>query len=329
MFAIPNLYVEIVAAALFLLTSALVVTAVVVTKRSAARSCIWGAFLSVIAAVHLMMVAYKGEKAYPWLISRPDMSVSFKTKQTNDRIGGAEIQDCAECPVVVVVPSGWFTMGAGKDDSEARPQELPARPIRIGRDYAIGRSEITVRQFETFLVATKHAVPACWATANTKGAAEAGAACISWNDASAYVAWLSNLTGKTYRLPSAAEWEYAARAGSGLPYPNAGTTASGLQRVSLGAAAKKPNFFGLHDVNGGVAELTQDCWSETLNPVPVDGSAYQPTADAACGRRVVKDGMNTEDGSRARFSARRSISKDKAVSGVGFRVARELDRGAR
>jgi formylglycine-generating enzyme required for sulfatase activity len=105
--------------------------------------------------------------------------------------------------------------------------------------------------------------------------------------------------------------------------PTAGvsTATAGTAAVAAGV----PNYFGLYDVNGGAAELTQDCWSATLGPVPADGSALDH--GPGCDQRVVKDGIWSEETSRARFSARRSIAPDKGVAGVGFRVARDLDRG--
>jgi formylglycine-generating enzyme required for sulfatase activity len=242
---------------------------------------------------------------------------------------GDIVRDCDQCPAVVVIPAGWFTMGAGPDDADARPQELPARSMRITREIAIGQTEVTVGQFEAFLLASGHPVPACWAA--NAGGRNAAATCVSWHDAAAYLRWLTALTGRNYRLPTAAEWEYAARAGSGLAYPLAATGdqqrppgVSAANATDAAVAKGAANYFGLYDVNGGVAELTQDCWSDTLAPVPGDGSALASGADGSCSGYVVKDGSWAEVPERARYSARRSIRADKAMIGVGFRVAREL-----
>jgi formylglycine-generating enzyme required for sulfatase activity len=243
---------------------------------------------------------------------------------------------------MIVIPSGWFTMGANANDPLARPQELPARTVRLTRDFAIGQTEVTVHQFETFLVSSGHPVPACWAT--NGGGANAAATCVSWNDASAYTRWLKKETGRSYRLPTAAEWEYAARAGSGQAYPvasepvvaqrvNFGSTevnrrlpdgVSGASEQNREVAQGTPNYFGLYDVNGGAAELTQDCWTATLNNVSSEGVAADTRTNCD---RVIKDGMWSEETKRARYSARRAISPDKAIAGVGFRVVRELDHG--
>jgi formylglycine-generating enzyme required for sulfatase activity len=245
---------------------------------------------------------------------------------------------------VVVIPAGWFRMGASANDGKARPQELPAKTVRLPRDFAIGQTEVTVRQFETFLVSTGHPVPACW---SANGGGNAAATCVSWQDAVAYAGWLNKITGRRYRLPTAAEWEYAARAGSGQAHPVAADQTASVQRVSFSpssaaeaparadgvssasdrnsaVALGAPNYFGLYDVNGGAAELTQDCWTPTLDAVSGEGAVA--AASPACDR-VVKDGMWSEDAARARYSARRSINPDKAVAGVGFRVVRELSHG--
>jgi formylglycine-generating enzyme required for sulfatase activity len=290
-------------------------------RRAVGLSCATAAG-AVITLALTSSAATSGAKV-PYIETLLVPSFASKTGQ------GDIVRDCDQCPAVIVIPAGWFTMGAASGDAEARPQELPARSMRITREFAIGQTEVTVGQFESFLLASGHPVPPCWAA--NAGGRTAAASCVSWHDATAYLRWLTALTGRTYRLPTAAEWEYAARAGSGLAYPLATTVGQqGSPGVSLASASDPavgkgaPNYFGLYDINGGVAELTQDCWSETLIPVPGDGSAFVPGVNGSCAGYVVKDGGWAEVRDRARYSARRSISPDKAMIGVGFRVAREL-----
>jgi formylglycine-generating enzyme required for sulfatase activity len=338
--------IEILAAALLIATAVLVLIATNARQRQLARHATYLGLATVAGALAAAFAAYAGDTFQPGK-QRPTLAVT--TGNSTARAHGEVIRDCENCPSVVVIPAGWFTIGASADDAGARPQELPARAIRVARDFAIGQTEVTVRQFEAFLVASRHPVPACWAS--NGGGSDAAATCVSWNDAVAYAKWLSAATGRAYRLPTAAEWEYAARAGSGLPYPVAGPIsgsgsmpAGNLHRTSFQpqtAAAKPdgvstanagntavaggtPNHYGLYDVNGGAAELTQDCWSETLSAIPADGSAHDI---AGCSERVVKDGIWFEDATRARFSARRAIAAGKPVEGVGFRIVREINYG--
>lgn len=347
---------EVLAVTLLLATAVFALIATNARKPILARSALWLAFVTVAGAVYALVtngvangakvpestVATRSDAQAP---ARPVSKLMSFTGSSNTaaKKRGDHLHDCEQCPTLVVVPSGWFVMGASANDTNARPHELPAKTIRLTRDFAIGQTEVTVRQFEAFLVSTGHPVPACWAT--NGGGPNSAATCVSWQDATAYSRWLKKISGRSYRLPTAAEWEYAARAGSGQPYPMATDTAA-VQRVSLGRANSasgnlpngvsgahvdntavaqgSPNYFGLYDVNGGAAELTQDCFSPTLASVSSTGIAAD--AGPTC-ERVIKDGMWSEDTSRARFSARRSISPDKAIVGVGFRVVRELNRG--
>ena len=167
------------------------------------------------------------------------------SQPTNQRIvldsSGRPFRDCADCPEMVVVPAGRFRMGdlAGVGDANERP----VREVRIARDFALGRHEVTVGQFRQFALATGHHTDAerdsdrgCWTMeipTRSKLDWTAGrswrsleyqieddqpVACVSWRDAQAYVGWLSERAGKPYRLPSESEWEYAARARSETKY---------------------------------------------------------------------------------------------------------------
>ncbi len=341
----PLSQLETLAAVLLMATAVLALIATNARKKLLARSALWLSIATVTGAALSLFSMYNS-------LTRPTTStdvapasirklVAFSDAGNSaTRKRGDIVVDCEQCPPMVVVSSGWFMMGASANDPHARPQELPARTVRLTRDFAIGQTEVTVKQFEAFLVSSGHPVPACWAT--NGGGADSAATCVSWHDASAYTRWLKKITGRTYRLPTAAEWEYAARAGSGQPYPVA-SDSSAVQRVSLDTSARSlpdgvsatgaqnlsvalgtPNYFGLYDVNGGAAELTQDCWTASLNAVSSEGIAAE--TGASCDR-VIKDGMWSEDTKRARFSARRAVSPDKAIAGVGFRVVRELDQG--
>lgn len=281
---------------------------------------------------------------------------------------GSVLRDCAQCPELVVVPAGEFRMGA-EGGEEGRP-EGPVRLVHITRAFALGRYEVTQAQFAAFVAATgrqmgggcqvwegKWRTPAeaDWTNPGygRMPFADEPVACASWDDADAYVQWLSRRTGRRYRLPSEAEWEYAARAGSTADYywvdmgedadagachhanvyDRSGARANGFPWApfdcddGFGRVAPvgsfRPNAFGLHDMIGNVWEWVADCYQAPYPAAPVDGSAVQP-AGGSCGKRGVRGGSWITRPSRQRVSFRGRDPADARYSFFGFRVAREL-----
>jgi len=230
----------------------------------------------------------------------------------------------------VVIPEGHFQMGSPDDEAGRNQDEGPTHDVNIAKPFALGRYEVTFAEYDQ-CVSEK----GCGHRPDDEGWGRGNRPVIgvSWNDAQAYVQWLSGKTGKAYRLPSEAEWEYAARAGSPVAYPWGGEIGSGLahcdgcgsewdnkQTAPVGRFAA--NRFGLHDTVGNVWEWVEDCWNESYGGAPADGSAWR-TGD--CGRRVVRGGSwrYIPDGAR-------SANRNRFVAGVrdvilGFRVARELE----
>ena len=246
-------------------------------------------------------------------------------REVDENSVGAPFKDCPDCPEMVTVPKGAFVMGSRDDDPAARPEEQPSRLVRIPNRFAVGRFEITQGQYAAFVRETQFVAATCDRNAPASAAtANHPKACVSWNDAVAYVAWLSNKTGRAYRLPSEAEWEYAARAGrsdrrgeraGAIPASfDFGGRATGLRNVG----SSPSNIFDLHDMQGNVAELVDDCWQTN---VPFGVAVIRA---GACNIRTLKDGAWSEAAEYLRPAARRPVPADAARDTIGFRVVREV-----
>ncbi len=245
----------------------------------------------------------------------------------------ATIKDCADCPEMVLIPAGEFTMGSPKTESH-RGAETP-HAVAIAAPFAASRFEITFAQWDACVAdggCDGYRPDAPW------GRGRMPVVNVSWKNATAYAAWLSRKTGHAYRLLSEADWEFAARGGSAAPFAY-GETLSPLaanfdasQKTSLnpqgpmrGKAVKvgsfKPNAFGLYDVHGNVWEWVQDCWNDDYGPaLPADG---KPALTGDCSGRILRGGSWEDGAADVRAAARvASAATDRSWSD-GIRVARE------
>ena len=235
---------------------------------------------------------------------------------------GESFTDCQGCGEMVIVPAGAFDMGSTAE------YENPAHRVTIAKPFAIGRYEVTFDQWDR-CVEEK----GCKAQPDDRdwGRGERPAINVSWEDAKAFVAWLSQKTGRTYRLPSEAEWEYAARAGTNTAFwwgRDVGsrqancrecTTGSGQQTSSVGSY--QPNAFGLYDTAGNAAEWVEDCWNDNYRGAPKDGSAW---TSGQCRLRVLRGGAYDSPAKAVRSTARFRYDTDVRYQANGFRVVREL-----
>jgi formylglycine-generating enzyme required for sulfatase activity len=212
----------------------------------------------------------------------------------------------------------------GSEDFET---EQPVHTVVIPKPFAIGRNEVTYAQWDACL-----ADGCCggWRPDDHGGdRTNLPVSDVSWIDAHSYLDWLSGKSGHRYRLPSEAEWEYAARGGSATPYWWGDTAGTGHANCrgcggdgrSSPIGAYPPNGFGLHDVAGNVAEWVEDCWNDTYAAAPRDGAAK---VTGVCKQRVVRGG-SFDTGPRYVRSASRFLNQ----AGLryytnGFRVARDL-----
>ena len=211
--------------------------------------------------------------------------------------------------------------------------ERPQQSVTIPHPFEVSRHEITRAQFKYFLDnnPTLDAHSNWGDPAYFEQNAMHPAIFVSWNDAKAYVAWLSELTGQTYRLLSEAEWEYMARDGTTSPYHFGNMISTEQANYGRGSTTVvgsfDPNAWGLHDVHGNVYEWVEDCWHQNYNTTPpLDGSAWS-TGCSITANRVIRGGswVSYLDSSFLRSAGRTSKVYRINSNSLGFRIARTLD----
>jgi formylglycine-generating enzyme required for sulfatase activity len=246
---------------------------------------------------------------------------------------GSDFKECASrCPTMVVVPAGKFTMGSPETD-QSDPSRLhnerPQHEVTIAKPFAVGRTEVTFAEWDTCVAAS-----ACpnvpdygW------GRGDQPVINVSWDLAKQYIAWLSRIIGKEYRLLTEAEWEYAARAGNPTLFSFGDDPAQldqyawysensvGLMTHPVGG--KRPNDFGLYDMHGNVSEWVEDIWHEDYDGAPSDGSAWLSPADPAS-RRVQRGGAWLNEPKILRSARRFGDATVVRGNDLGFRLARTL-----
>jgi formylglycine-generating enzyme required for sulfatase activity len=233
------------------------------------------------------------------------------------------IRDCPTCPELALVPAGTLMMGA----TDGFVFETPVHEVTISKAFFIGRREVTFDEWDACL-----REGGCQYQPGDRGQGRGlrPASDLDWNDAKSFVAWLSRKTGKTYRLPTEAEWEYAARAGTKTAFywGNAiekdrancvGCNSQALnQTVATGTFP--PNPLGLLDMAGNAAEWVEDCWDNNYKAAPKDGSAL---TKPDCRERVLRGGSFNNDQRFVRTAARFKYDFDVRYYTNGFRVVRE------
>ncbi len=239
------------------------------------------------------------------------------------RAAGTVFRDCDGCPEMVVIPAGSFQMGC-VSGSECEDYAQPVHEVTVG-SFALSKYEVTFEEYDRFTYPNKVGDMG-W------GRERRPVIFVSWDDAQEYVAWLSAETGASYRLPSEAEWEYAARAGTTTIYGwgdefgrnRARCGECGNERDSDGTVpvgSFGANAWGLHDMFGNVEEWVQDCWNRTYRGAPADGSAWERRA---CGRRVLRGGSWFNGRWVLRAASRSTYPSGNPSAQIGIRVARTL-----
>ncbi len=241
-------------------------------------------------------------------------------------------KDCDDCPEMVVVPPGNFLMG--DLHGVGYFSEKSIRAVRIDYVFAVGKFEVTFDEWT-----------ACVSDGGCNGyrpddlgwgRSDRPVVHVSWQDAKAYVKWLSRKTDKTYRLLSEAEWEYAARATSRTMFPWGNSIGSGYancdgcgsvwdDNLTAPVGSFTPNAFGLHDMHGNVYEWVEDCWHSDYEGAPSDGSAW--TSGGICLVRILRGGSYDDTPVLVRSANRDgNIASDRYNLFSGIRVARTLSR---
>jgi formylglycine-generating enzyme required for sulfatase activity len=263
-------------------------------------------------------------------------------------------KDCPDCPEMVVVPAGHFTMGSPAGEEDRYDTEGPQHEVTIGKSFAVGRFAITRGEYAAFVREMNHAIgEKCYTYEGNKWEERSGRSfrnpgffqddghpivCVNWDDAKAYTAWLSKKTGKGYRLLSEAEREYVTRAGATTTfwwggsirttqanyngnYPYGSGSKGEYRKHTVAVDSFEPNPWGLFNVHGNVWEWTEDCWHENYQGAPADGSAW---TSGDCSRRVSRGGSWFHYPRTLRSAYRGGDPTGGRYFSQGFRLARTL-----
>jgi formylglycine-generating enzyme required for sulfatase activity len=233
------------------------------------------------------------------------------------------LRDCEGCPELTLIAPGTFEMGA----NELYEFEKPVHTVTIRNAFYLGLREVTFEEWDACIDQG-----GCTHRPNDRGLGRGKRPVtdIHWNDANAYLTWLSARTGQRYRLPSEAEWEYAARGGTTTTYPWGATMVKErancvgcnepTRRQAVETGQFPANGFGLYDMAGNAAEWVADCWSDSYRATPRDGTAVNPPG---CRERVLRGGSFNNDPRYLRSAARFKYEADVRFFTNGFRVLRE------
>jgi formylglycine-generating enzyme required for sulfatase activity len=255
---------------------------------------------------------------------------------------GSSFRDCNQCPEMVILPVGQFMMGSPTDEADRYDNEGPQHSVRIAAPIAMAKFEVTFDEWDACVAAQAcaHAADMGW------GRGKRPVINVTYQQAVGYADWLSQKTGKKYRLPTEAEWEYAARAGSttahwwrradkdSCDYANIADRRVKIKHKSkqifdcddgypetAPAGRHKPNAFGLHDMLGNVWEWVADCYNAGYAVAPTDGSAWSA---GDCSRRIFRGGSWYSNPGDVRLAQRDSDIETAAFNDLGFRLARSL-----
>jgi len=258
---------------------------------------------------------------------------------TGQSAARAPIQDCRDaCPEMILIPAGEFSMGSPPTEEGRDPPEGPLHKVRIS-SFWVGKFDVTVSQYSRFIAETHHyngdtcneMTHLNWRNPGFPQEGSSPVVCVNFVDAQAYVAWLSKKTGHAYRLLSEAEHEYVNRAGASTAFwwgPTvgannancAGCGSSWDRKRTSPVGSFPPNPFGLYDTTGNVYVWVSDCWNDTYDSAPDNGSA---NLEGDCARRGLRGGGWGSSVPHLRAAFRLADPSGARHDNMGFRVARD------
>ncbi len=304
------------------------------------------------------------------MLLSPMLAKSEELPVSKDASATESFKDCGVCPELVRIPPGSFTMGSTEEEttraqmkSDRARYEKPQLQISIDYSFAIGRYEVMIDEFAAFVDETGYKAKGCfemrgqgwgmnprayWRDPGYPVTGRYPAGCLNSKDSQAYIGWLTEKTGQSYRFPSEAEWEYVARIGldevqvwteasseacelfNGADASFAATFQNKWRTfecddgygVTAPAGSYRPNNWGMYDVFGNVSEWTQDCFSPNHENAPVDGSAKRTRT---CSALVSKGGSWAGEPGYFRPAVRIRTTKNARGIGFGLRVLREIE----
>ncbi len=267
----------------------------------------------------------------------PGSAAQSNTRRSAKPQSRVSLRDCPDCPEMMVAPAGSFTMGSPEKEPERERYEGPQHTVTFAKPFAVGKFAVTFAEWDACAAAG-----GCGGYRPDDHGWGRGARPVidvSWNDARAYVAWLSRKTGQSYRLLSESEREYVTRAGTVAPFwwgqtitpdqANYDGTANVYEGGQKGEYRQKtvpvksfqPNPWGLYQVHGNVWEWVEDCWNDNYDGAPADGSAW---AGDDCSRRVLRGGSWGIDPRVLRAAFRSSYFPTFRDAYTGFRIAKTI-----
>jgi formylglycine-generating enzyme required for sulfatase activity len=295
--------------------------------------------------------------------------VPLSNQNELDLVEKDEFRECADCPEMVVVPSGKYTMGSPNDEAERTDNEGPRHSVEIPQRFAVSKFKVTRDEFDKFVKETGYSTgDRCLTLEDSKAEVRSGRSfrepgftqdgthpvvCLSWDDAQAYVAWLSRKTGRLYRLLTESEWEYVARAGKTTPfwwgssitpddanykadvtYGRDGTKGE-FRRATVPATNYKANPWGFYQVAGNAFEWVEDCWNDSYDKPAKNGirlaenwadRSDEDVHAGGCSRRVRRGGSWSNPPRFLRAGFREWKEPKYRASNTSLRVARTLNQ---
>lgn len=248
----------------------------------------------------------------------PLQALAKEERKSANLPAGTVFKDCADCPEMVAIPPGSFDMGSDNGDDN----EKPVHRVTIDYAFALGKTEVTQAQWKAIMGSNPSKFPACGDNCPVEQ--------VSWDDTQEFIEKLNAKTGKQYRLPSEAEWEYACHAGGKHTYcgsddPDSVGWYGGMAkpagnsgRTTNPVATRQANAWGLYDMSGNVWEWVADSYHKNYNGAPTDGSAW---LDEDSMTRVPRGGSWSY---LQRAAKRGGSESDYRFGSIGFRLARTL-----